>query len=41
MQGPVAVFDGDALLGVAEVTGGIAQPRRNMAESLELVAKPA
>jgi tRNA pseudouridine 55 synthase len=41
MQGPVAVFDGDALLGVAEVTGGIAQPRRNIAEIQELVAKPA
>jgi hypothetical protein len=31
--GPVAVFDGESLLGVADVADGVAQPRRVISDS--------
>jgi len=31
--GPVAVFDGESLLGVADVVDGVARPRRVISDS--------
>jgi tRNA pseudouridine55 synthase len=36
--GPVAVFDGESLLGVADVADGVAQPRRVMPDVVESVS---